>query len=222
LPPLFDEFRANRFHLLWRDSFGTEEFHRRDGRADTLALIVDTDGNMFGGFTSVEWESRVWNRKYNNGWKGDDSGWSFLFTLRKPHGVPPRKFALRAEKKQRAISVSFVRFGGAISHVVIGVSHGHALGQNGLVWRCPNCPRGQFEGNSTAKSPELRRHGDQHDLKKPANDHGADRSFADSPNKDSVKSSLHRCKANQCGMKSHYCQRLNGHDPHDDSGHFRH
>jgi hypothetical protein len=28
---------------------------------------------------------------------------SFLFTLRNPHGVPPRKFALKAEKKEYAI-----------------------------------------------------------------------------------------------------------------------
>jgi hypothetical protein len=59
-------------------------------------LIADTDGNVFGGFTPVEWESV---RKY----KGDDSLRSFLFTLRNPHGVPPRKFALRAEEKQCAI-----------------------------------------------------------------------------------------------------------------------
>jgi hypothetical protein len=76
-PPLFDEFRAKRFNLLWRDSFGAEEFRRRcDGRPDTLTLIVDTDGNVFGGFRSVKWESRVRNRKCNDGWKGDDSGWT--------------------------------------------------------------------------------------------------------------------------------------------------
>jgi hypothetical protein len=61
-------------------------------------LIADTDGNVFGGFTPVKWES-VRNGKY----KGDDTLRSFLFMLRNPHGVPPRKFALRAEGKQRAI-----------------------------------------------------------------------------------------------------------------------
>jgi hypothetical protein len=44
----------------------------------------------------VRWEN-------TGGWKGDDSLRSFLFTLRNPHGVPPRKFALKAEKKQDAI-----------------------------------------------------------------------------------------------------------------------
>jgi hypothetical protein len=69
-------------------------------------LISDTDGNIFGGFTPVKWESREWNGKYgeeNDCYKGDDSLRSFLFTLRNPHDVPPRKFALKAEKKQYAI-----------------------------------------------------------------------------------------------------------------------
>jgi hypothetical protein len=60
-PLLFDEFRAKRFNLLWRgsrDGFTTQEFHLRcDGRANTLTLIADTDGNVFGGFTPVKWES---------------------------------------------------------------------------------------------------------------------------------------------------------------------
>jgi hypothetical protein len=38
-------------------------FHGRcDGHAPTLTLIQDTEGNIFGGFTPVEWEPR----KYDN------------------------------------------------------------------------------------------------------------------------------------------------------------
>jgi hypothetical protein len=95
-PPLFDEFRAKCFNLLWRgsrDGFTAQEVHLRcDGCANTLTLVADTDGNIFGGFTPVNWES-------GNHSKGDNSLRSFLFTLRNPHGVPPRKFALKAEKK---------------------------------------------------------------------------------------------------------------------------
>jgi uncharacterized coiled-coil protein SlyX len=62
-PEIFAEFR--KFSLLWRgsrDGFRAHEFHRRcDGRANTLTVILDTKGNIFGGFTPVEWESRVWN-----------------------------------------------------------------------------------------------------------------------------------------------------------------
>jgi hypothetical protein len=98
--PLFEKLRAKRWALLWRgsrDGFCAAQFHRRcDGRANTLTLICGTDGNGFGGFTPAEWES---------GWKCkcDDSLCNFLFTLRKPRGVPARKFALRAERKQRTI-----------------------------------------------------------------------------------------------------------------------
>jgi hypothetical protein len=101
-PLLFEEFRTKRWVLLWRgsrDGFTAGEFHRRcDGHANTLTLILDTDGNMFGGFTPVEWESPTREKP-----KGDDSLRSFLFTLRNPHGVPPRKFALKKEKKWSAI-----------------------------------------------------------------------------------------------------------------------
>jgi hypothetical protein len=80
-------------------------------------LIVDIDGNIFGGFTPVEWESRVPIGWGENCGKGDDSLRSFLFTLRNPHGVPPRKFGLKEEKKQDAIvcnSATDSRFGDCI------------------------------------------------------------------------------------------------------------
>jgi hypothetical protein len=49
--------------------------HRRcDGLANTLTLIEDTDGNIFGGFT-----------------------------LKNPHNVPARRFALNTEEKDGAI-----------------------------------------------------------------------------------------------------------------------
>jgi hypothetical protein len=102
-PPLFEEFRTKRWVLLWRgsrDGFTAREFHRLcNGHANTLTLILDTDENVFGGFTPVKWESPI---PYGH-CKGDDSLRSFLFTLRNPHGVPPRRFVLREEKKKKAI-----------------------------------------------------------------------------------------------------------------------
>jgi hypothetical protein len=99
-PDIFAEFKGKHFELLWRgsrDSFKKEEFHRRcDGHANTLTVIVDTKGNIFGGFTPVEWES-------NSCGKADDSQKSFLFTLKNPHNIPARRFALKAEMKHRAI-----------------------------------------------------------------------------------------------------------------------
>jgi hypothetical protein len=110
-PELFSEFRGKQMELLWRgsrDSFRASEFHRRcDGHSNTLSVILDSDGNIFGGFTPMEWESLNWNGKIgkeDNRRKVDDSLKSFLFTLKNPHNVPPRKFELRMEKKDQAIS----------------------------------------------------------------------------------------------------------------------
>jgi hypothetical protein len=110
-PEIFAEFRRKRFSLLWRgsrDGFGASEFHRRcDGHGNTLTVILDTKGNIFGGFAPVEWEPPLWNERYadneNNCIKADESLKSFLFTLKNPHNVPARKFSLKAEKKHAAI-----------------------------------------------------------------------------------------------------------------------
>jgi hypothetical protein len=66
-PGIFAEFRGKQFKLLWRgsrDGFGASQFHGRcDAHSNTLTVILDTEGNIFGGFTPLEWESRVWNGK---------------------------------------------------------------------------------------------------------------------------------------------------------------
>jgi hypothetical protein len=100
-PAIFAEFRGKWFWLLWRgsrDGFGARDFHSRcDGHANTLTVILDTNGNVFGGFTPVEWDS-------TSRWKADASVMSFVFTLKNPHNIPARRFALRADEKWRAIS----------------------------------------------------------------------------------------------------------------------
>jgi hypothetical protein len=99
-PALFAEFRGKRFTLLWRgsrDGFSARDFHRRcDGYAPTLTLIEDTNGNIFGGFTLVKWDS-------SGDGRADPGLKSFLFTLKNPHNFPPRKFGLKAEQSGEAI-----------------------------------------------------------------------------------------------------------------------
>jgi hypothetical protein len=108
-PMIFVEFRGKAFELLWRgsrDGFGALAFRGRcDGHANTLTVILDTNGNVFGGFTSMEWESRVKNGKWNkdNRIKADGSEKSFLFMLQNPHNVAARIFALKGERKHRAL-----------------------------------------------------------------------------------------------------------------------
>jgi hypothetical protein len=56
-PEIFSEFRGRWFSLLWRarrDGFGGRDFHSRcDGHPNTMTVILDTEGHIFGGFTPV-------------------------------------------------------------------------------------------------------------------------------------------------------------------------
>jgi hypothetical protein len=99
-PALLAEFREKRFTLLWRGSragFGAGDFHCRcDGRAHTLTLIQDTDGNIFGGFTPVAWESPVeWKRK------ADPSLKSFLLK-ENDHVSPERHISFQIRSRAMA------------------------------------------------------------------------------------------------------------------------
>jgi hypothetical protein len=96
IPPLLSEFLNKRPRLLWRgtrDGFSANAFHQRcDHRSGSLTIILDSDGNVFGGFTPVKWDS-------TSGYKGDCSLASFLFTLANPHGLPARRFDLAVTGK---------------------------------------------------------------------------------------------------------------------------
>jgi hypothetical protein len=100
---IFTQFRGKRFRLLWcgsRDGFHAHDFHRLcDGHENTLTVILDTNGNIFGGFTPVKWECPA----NDDPWKEDTDSKGFLFTLKNPHNVSPRKFALKSTKKDHAI-----------------------------------------------------------------------------------------------------------------------
>jgi hypothetical protein len=107
-----DEFRGKATRLRYRgsrDGFGAAAFHRIcDGRPNTLTIIQTTDGNVFGGHTTVPWDSLM-------GWRSDEQCRSFLFTIKNPHGIPPRTFRIRPERKDHAIWCGKVRgpsFGG--------------------------------------------------------------------------------------------------------------
>jgi hypothetical protein len=99
-PGILAEFKAKQVALLWRgsrDGFGARDFHSRcDGHANTLTVIVDTKGSIFGGFTPVEWD-------FTGNYKADPSLKSFLFTLTNPRNIPARRLALKTEMKNGAI-----------------------------------------------------------------------------------------------------------------------
>jgi archaellum component FlaC len=102
-PEIFAEFKGKTLALLWRggrDGFKAKEFHKRcDGHANTLTVIKDTEGNVFGGFTTVAWEQKLDLKRKGGALK------SFLFTLKNPHNLEARRFEL---KKERSPPIKYV------------------------------------------------------------------------------------------------------------------
>jgi hypothetical protein len=156
-PALFAEFGGNRLTLLWRgsrDGFRARAFHRRcDGHAPTLTLIQDTEGNIFGGFTPGERESRTYNREASralgrsNGYKADPSLRSFPFTMKNPHNFSARKFALKAE-------ICGPQAGELSPRQAVTVGHGIEFKGDWLrstaygAWFCRHPGRGEREGRT--------------------------------------------------------------------------
>jgi len=72
-----------KFKLLWRgtrDGFAASTFHKNcDGKPNTLTIIRDTEGFIFGGYASEPWSS-------NDLTKSDST--AFLFTLKNPINTP--------------------------------------------------------------------------------------------------------------------------------------
>ena len=83
------------FSLLWRgtrDGFEAKTFNRLcDGQGKTLLVIKNTEGWIFGGFTSVTWSSPS-----EDEFKTDST--VFLFTLTNP-SAKPLKLEVTRQKK---------------------------------------------------------------------------------------------------------------------------
>jgi hypothetical protein len=54
------------------------------------------EGNIFGNFTLMEWDS-------HNGSKADNNKKSFIFTLKNPYKIESKRFVLKPGEKHRAI-----------------------------------------------------------------------------------------------------------------------
>ena len=101
---------SKSFSLLWRgsrDGFGSTAFHRLcDGKPNTLTVIKNKVGFIFGGFTAVPWSSA-------GGYKSDNT--AFLFSFTNPTNSP-----LKLRIKQEST-------GNAVHH---GSSYGPTLGKS--------------------------------------------------------------------------------------------
>jgi hypothetical protein len=91
IPTILDDLKTKQWTLLYRGTthnFSSSTFHTKcDGQSNTITLILMTKGFIFGGFTPVAWDS-------NSGYKTDNSQKSFVFTIKNPQNIEPRKFAL--------------------------------------------------------------------------------------------------------------------------------
>jgi hypothetical protein len=110
---ILEELRPCQFSLLWldgREGSKAHDFYSRRGKeANLFTMILDTKGNISGGFIPLEWERRdppVRELFKANRDKADASLKSFLFTLENPHNIPARSFPLNPEKKEKAILCS--------------------------------------------------------------------------------------------------------------------
>jgi hypothetical protein len=100
LPAILGQFRHKKFELLWRgsrDGFSADAFHNLcDDCPNTMTLILDTQGNIFGGFTPIPWESCCIT-------KADTTMGSFLFTIKNQYDVEPMIFPVKEDKRDFAI-----------------------------------------------------------------------------------------------------------------------
>ena len=83
-----------------RDGFKSSVFHELcDQKGETLVIIKSTDNYIFGGYTSINWDSTKWNGKIGkeNNARRDGKGLEFVFTLKNPHGIRPSKFNIKRE-----------------------------------------------------------------------------------------------------------------------------
>ena len=81
-----------------RDGFKSSVFHELcDEKGETLVIIKSTDNYIFGGYTSISWDSTKWNGKNGkeNNARRDGKGLEFIFTLKNPYDIPPSKFNIK-------------------------------------------------------------------------------------------------------------------------------
>ena len=97
----FENMNLTNISLLYRgsrDGFKSSDFHKLcDNQGETLVIIKSTDNYIFGGYTSISWNSTKWNGKCgsDNNARRKGNGLEFIFTLKNPHNIPPSKFNIQ-------------------------------------------------------------------------------------------------------------------------------
>ncbi|CAF4638143.1 unnamed protein product [Rotaria socialis] len=92
-----NEFYGKR-NQMWRlaykatrDGFASTDFYRCcDRKGATLTVIHSSSGHLFGGYTSINWET-------HEDWQWSVDKDAFLFTLINPHKILPTKYQINTE-----------------------------------------------------------------------------------------------------------------------------
>ena len=101
--PYLGENAFNNISLLYRgsrDGFEARKFHSKcDMKGRTLVIIKSKDGYIFGGYSTISWESTKWNGKCgkDNNARRQGYGFEFVFTLKNPHSIPPSKYNMKKD-----------------------------------------------------------------------------------------------------------------------------
>lgn len=110
LKKIYEWSGMKKLQLIYRgsrDGSNAKEFHEKcDNQAPTLCLYKNEKGNIFGGYTTVQWTTP-------NGEKYFSDKDSFMFTLSNIYGISPTKFPiLNINRSIRINSNNGPTFGG--------------------------------------------------------------------------------------------------------------
>ena len=139
--------------LLYRgtkDGFQVSNFHRLcDNKGPTLSIILTTKGNIFGGFTSVAWESV-------GGYVEDPDAW--IFTLKCSTNVGPAKLLGNGDGDQIYDHASYGPTFGAGHDIYVSDlanSNTNSYTSIGNSYICPNPSLEYLDGSQQYQAREL-------------------------------------------------------------------
>jgi hypothetical protein len=135
IPSIFKSFERKTWRLLYRgtrDGFGSLNFHSKcDQQSNTLTIILTTTGYIFGGLTPIAWDTPP-----SGSYRADNTGKSFLFSLKNPRNTEPKIFPL--SKPDAAI--------------YCGSSYGPIFGNGWDIYVGNNCDQGANSGTALGRS----------------------------------------------------------------------
>jgi hypothetical protein len=88
--------KVEKWGLLYRasrDGFSGKAFHSHCDRKGPTYSIIKANGFLFGGYTSISWESALSSRR--------GKGKTFIFTLTNPHNIPPTQYLMKNGNPQQ-------------------------------------------------------------------------------------------------------------------------